>query len=93
MGFVLLATAMVSMILALQALPQAVSAPLTVIGPLVLAAAAFTAAADRRDAAAAPLIDLSFFVRRSFVLGVSLGALSMFGIMSLLLYFNLYAQR
>ena len=91
-GFVLLATAMVSMVLALQALPQAVSAPLTVIGPLVLAAAAFAALLFVEQRAAAPLVELSFFVRRNFLLGVSLGAISMFGIMSLLLYFNLYAQ-
>jgi MFS family permease len=91
-GFVLLATAMVSLVLTLQALPQAASAPLTVIVPLVLAAAAFALLLIVERRAAAPLIDLSFFVRRSFVLGVSIGAVSMFGIMSLLLYFNLYAQ-
>ena len=30
--------------------------------------------------------------RRGFVMGVAIGSLSMFSIMSLLLYFNLYAQ-
>jgi predicted MFS family arabinose efflux permease len=40
----------------------------------------------------APLLDLSFFRRRGFVLGVAIGSLSMFSIMGLLLYFNLYAQ-
>ena len=39
-----------------------------------------------------PLVDLSFFARRGFVMGVAIGSLSMFCIMSLLLYFNLYAQ-
>ena len=92
LGFILLATAMVSMVLTLQALPRVGSAPLAVIGPLVLAAAAFTLLLIVERRAAAPLIDLSFFARRSFVLGVSIGSLSMFGIMSLLLYFNLYAQ-
>src|SRR5262249_59690859 len=38
------------------------------------------------------LVDLSFFARRSFVMGVAIGSLSMFSIMSLLLYFNLHAQ-
>jgi hypothetical protein len=76
----------------IDGLPQAVSAPLTVIGPLVLAAAAFAALLFVEQRAAAPLVELSFFVRRNFLLGVSLGAISMFGIMSLLLYFNLYAQ-
>jgi len=42
--------------------------------------------------AEAPLVDLSFFKRRGFVIGVAIGFLSMFSIMSLLLYFNLYAQ-
>ena len=58
----------------------------------MLAAAAFAVLLIVEQRTAAPLIDLSFFARRSFVLGVSLGSLSMFGIMSLLLYFNLYAQ-
>ena len=58
----------------------------------MLAAAAFTLLLIVEHRTAAPLIDLSFFARRSFVLGVSIGSLSMFGIMSLLLYFNLYAQ-
>ena len=40
----------------------------------------------------APLVELSFFARRRFVVGVAIGSLSMFSIMSLLLYFNLYAQ-
>jgi MFS family permease len=35
---------------------------------------------------------LSFFRRRGFVMGVAVGSLSMFSIMSLLLYFNLHAQ-
>jgi MFS family permease len=91
-GFVLLAVAMVSTVLTLQALPQAALVPLAVIGPLVVAGAAFTLLLIVERRAAAPLIDLRFFVRRNFVLGVSLGAISMFGIMSLLLYFNLYAQ-
>jgi MFS family permease len=92
LGFILLATAMVSTILALQALPQAASAPLTVIAPFALAAAAFAVLLIVERRTAAPLIDLSFFARRGFAVGVSLASFSMFGIMSLLLYFNLYAQ-
>ncbi len=38
------------------------------------------------------LLDRSFFARRPFTLGVAVGALAMFSIMALLLYFNLYAQ-
>src|SRR5205807_9674498 len=38
------------------------------------------------------LVDLGFFARREFVMGLVIGSLAMFSIMSLLLYFNLYAQ-
>ena len=91
-GFVLLATFMVSLVYGLQAVPQARAAPLAVIGPLVLAAAALVLLLTVESRAAAPLLDLSFFRRRGFVLGVAIGSLSMFSIMSLLLYFNLDAQ-
>ena len=91
-GFVLLATFMVSLVYGLQAVPQARAAPLAVIAPLVLAAAAFVLLLIVESRAEAPLLDLSFFRRRGFVLGVAIGSLSMFSIMGLLLYFNLYAQ-
>ena len=91
-GFVLLATFMVSLVYGLQAVPKARAAPLAVIGPLVLAAAAFVLLLTVESRAEAPLLDLSFFRRRGFVLGVAIGSLSMFSIMSLLLYFNLDAQ-
>ncbi len=91
-GFVLLATFMVSLVYGLQAVPQARAAPLAVIGPLVLAAAALVLLLTVESRAEAPLLDLSFFRRRGFVLGVAIGSLSMFSIMSLLLYFNLDAQ-
>ena len=68
------------------------AAPLPVVGPFVLAAAAFVLLLIVESRAEAPLVDLSFFARRGFVMGVAIGSLSMFSIMSLLLYFNLYAQ-
>src|SRR5262245_10340220 len=92
LGFVLLATFMVSLVFALHALPHARTAPLPIVGPFVLAAAAFLLLLTVESRAKAPLVDLSFFARRSFVMGVAIGSLSMFSIMSLLLYFNLYAQ-
>jgi predicted MFS family arabinose efflux permease len=58
----------------------------------VLAAAAFLLLLRVESRAKAPLVDLTFFARRSFVMGVAIGSLSMFSILSLLLYFNLYAQ-
>ena len=91
-GFVLLATFMVSLVYGLQAVPQARAAPLAVIAPLALVAAAFVLLLIVESRAEAPLLDLSFFRRRGFVLGVAISSLSMFSIMSLLLYFNLYAQ-
>ena len=91
-GFILLATFMVSLVFGLHALPHAGAAPLPVVGPFVLAAAAFVLLLTVESRAEAPLVDLSFFARRGFVMGVAIGSLSMFSIMSLLLYFNLYAQ-
>jgi MFS family permease len=91
-GFALLATLMVSLVFALHALPHAKSSPLSVTGPLMLAVAALVLLLMVEVRVAAPLVDLSFFRRRKFVMGVVIGSLSMFSIMSLLLYFNLYAQ-
>jgi MFS family permease len=91
-GFVLLATFMVSLVSGLQRLPQTRAEPFAVIGTLVLAAAAFVLFLAAESRAEKPLVELSFFRRRQFVLGVVIGSLAMFSIMSLLLYFNLYAQ-
>jgi predicted MFS family arabinose efflux permease len=91
-GFVLLATLMVSLVFAVHGVPHAVAAPFSVVGPFVLAAAAFVLLLTVESRAEAPLVDLSFFARRSFAMGVAIASLSMFSIMSLLLYFNLYAQ-
>jgi MFS family permease len=91
-GFVLLTALMVSLVFALHALPHATAAPLPVVGPLVLAAAAFVLLLRVESRAKPPLVDLTFFARRSFVMGIAMGSLSMFSIISLLLYFNLYAQ-
>ncbi len=91
-GFVLLTTLMVSLVFGLHELPHARAAPLPVIGPFLLAGAAFFLLLRVEARAEAPLVDLSFFARRSFVMGLTIGSLAMFSIMSLLLYFNLYAQ-
>jgi MFS family permease len=91
-GFILLATMMVSLVFTLHALPHAAAAPLSVVGPFALAAIAFVLLLVVESHAEAPLVDLSFFARRGFVMGVVIGSLAMFSIMSLLLYFNLYAQ-
>jgi MFS family permease len=91
-GFLLLATLMGSLVYALHALPQADAAPLRVVGPFALAAVALVLLLRVESRTKAPLVDLSFFARRGFVMGLAIGSLAMFSIMSLLLYFNLYAQ-
>jgi MFS family permease len=91
-GFILLATFMVALVFGLHGVPHAGAAPLSVVGPFALAAAAFVLLLFVEARTQAPLVDLSFFSRRGFVMGVAIGSLSMFSIMSLLLYFNLYAQ-
>jgi MFS family permease len=91
-GFALLATLMVSLVFALHALPHARTALLPVVGPFVLSATAFALLLVVESRAKAPLVDLGFFARREFVMGLVIGSLAMFSIMSLLLYFNLYAQ-
>jgi predicted MFS family arabinose efflux permease len=83
---------MVSLVFGLHAVPHVAAAPLSVVGPFVLAATTFFLLLTVESRAKAPLVDLSFFARRGFVMGVAIGSLSMFSIMSLLLYFNLYAQ-
>jgi len=92
MGFVLLATLMVSLVFGLHALPHAKAEPLPVVGPFALAGLALVLLLIVEPRAETPLVDLSFFAQRRFVMGVVIGSLSMFSIMSLLLYFNLYAQ-
>jgi hypothetical protein len=91
-GFVLLATFMVALVFGLHALPEARAAPLRAVGPLVLAAAAFVLLLTVEARVEQPLVDLNFFSRRDFVMGLAIGSLSMFSIMSLLLSFNLSAQ-
>src|SRR5262249_25804582 len=91
-GFVLLATLMVSLVFGLHALPHTAAAPLSVVWPFLLATIAFCLLLIVESHAESPHLDLSFFARRGFVMGVVIGSLAMFSIMSLLLYFNLYAQ-
>src|SRR5262249_18238809 len=91
-GFVLLATFMVALISGLHEVPHAGAMPLPLVGALLLATAAFVLLVSVEARAEAPLVDLSFFARGRFVMGVAIGSLSMFSIIALLLYFNLYAQ-
>jgi MFS family permease len=91
-GLALLAVFMVMLVLGLHALSGVRSAPLAAIVPLALAAIAFGALiwAERRHPQ--PLLDLALFSNRDFALGCALAFLLMFDIMTLLLYYNLFAQ-
>ena len=91
-GFILQAAFMAALIFGLQAAPHARAAPLPVIGLLALAAGSLLLLLWVEGRVAAPLIDRKLFSRRDFVMGLIIGSLAMFSIMSLLLYYNLYAQ-
>jgi MFS family permease len=91
-GFVLLAAFMALLVYGLHELPHVASTPFAVVGPLALAVVALALLLVAELRTKAPLVDLRFFARRDFATGVSIGSLSMLCIMSLLLYFNLYAQ-
>jgi predicted MFS family arabinose efflux permease len=82
----------VALVFGLHDLPHAGAAPLSVIGPFMLAAIALFLLLKVERRAQAPLVDLSFFTRSRFVMGLVIGSLSMFSIISLLLFYNLYAQ-
>ena len=73
-------------------MPHAAVTPLPLVGALLLAATAFVLLVSVEARTEAPLVNLSFFARGRFVMGVAIGSLSMFSIIGLLLYFNLYAQ-
>ena len=92
LGFLLSGTFMVALVFTLQSAPRATVAPASFIAPFAVAAAAFLLLLAAEARAKAPLVDLTFFRHRTFVMGVVIGSLGMFSILSLLLYFNLYAQ-
>jgi MFS family permease len=91
-GFALLSAFMVALIFGLLALPHLAAAPLSAMVPLTLAAVCFAGLLALERQQAAPLFVQDFFTRRRFAIGVAVGSVSMFCIMALLLYFNLFAQ-
>ena len=92
LGLGLLAIFMVMLISGLHALPAVGTAPVAAILPLALAAAAFIALhrAERRNPR--PLLDFTLFSNHDFALACLLAFLLMLDIMTLLLYYNLFAQ-
>src|SRR4051794_39382900 len=91
-GLVLLAFFMVMLILGLHALPAAGSAPRAAVVPLTLAAASFAALLWVEKHRNRPLVDFGLFSNQNFAIASLLAFLLMFDIMTLLLYYNLFAQ-
>lgn len=91
-GLGILAVFMVTLITGLQALAQVRSNPEAAIVPLGLAAIAFGALIWTETRRRQPLVDFSLFTNRNFAIAAGLLFLVMFDIMTLLLYYNLFAQ-
>lgn len=91
-GLGLLAVFMVMLISGLQALVYIRSKPFAAIIPLVAAALAFAALIRTETRRKLPLVDFSLFANVTFAISAGLLFLVMFDIMTLLLYFNLFAQ-
>src|SRR3954468_19896612 len=91
-GLVLLAFFMVMLVSGLHALPAAGSAPRAAVVPLTLAAAAFAMLFWVETRRRRPLLDFGLFSNRNFAVASLLAFLLMFDIMTLLLYYNLFAQ-
>jgi MFS family permease len=91
-GLGILAVFMVTLISGLQALVYIRSKPFAAIIPLVLAAIAFAALIRTETRRKLPLVDFSLFANVTFAISAGLLFLVMFDIMTLLLYFNLFAQ-
>ncbi|HEY4747182.1 MAG TPA: MFS transporter, partial [Steroidobacteraceae bacterium] len=92
LGLGLLAFFMVMLVHGLHALATARSAPLAAIVPLALAALAFAALLWAETRHHRPLLDFGLFSNRDFALACLLAFLLMFDIMTILLYYNLFAQ-
>lgn len=91
-GLGILAVFMVTLITGLQALAHVRVNPLAAIVPLVVAAIAFAALLRTETRRAQPLVDFGLFANPNFAIAAGLLFLVMFDIMTLLLYYNLFAQ-
>jgi MFS family permease len=91
-GLGVLAVFMVSLISGLQALARFGSAPQVAIIALAVAIVAFVILIWTERRHRQPLVDFGLFSNRNFAVASGLGFLLMFDIMTLLLYYNLFAQ-
>jgi DHA2 family multidrug resistance protein-like MFS transporter len=92
LGLGALAIFMVTLISGLQALAHVRINPLAAIVPLALAAIAFAALIRTETRRRQPLVDFGLFSNQNFAIAAGLLFLVMFDIMTLLLYYNLFAQ-
>ena len=92
LGLGLLAFFMVMLISGLHASSTAGSAPWGAIVPLLLATMGFAALHWAETRNRQPLFDFALFSNQTFALACLLSFLLMFDIMTLLLYYNLFAQ-
>ena len=92
LGLAILAVFMVTLISGLQALGHVRTSPAAAIAPLVLATIALVALIRNQTRRGKPLVDFRLFAIRNFAISAGLLFLVMFAIMTLLLYFNLFAQ-
>jgi len=92
LGVALLAVFMLALIAGLRALPAIRSVPLATIVPAALAIISFVAliCAERRHPR--PLLDFNLLAQANLIAACAMAFVLMFGIMTLLLYYNLYAQ-
>lgn len=91
-GLGVLAVFMVTLISGLQALAHVRVNPLDAITPLALAVIAFGGLIWSETRRRQPLVDFGLFSNRNFAIAAGLLFLVMFDIMTLLLYYNLFAQ-
>jgi len=92
MGLGILAVFMVTLISGLQALAHVRVNPFAAIVLLALAALAFGGLIRTETRRRPPLVDFGLFSNRNFAVAAGLLFLVMFDIMTLLLYYNLFAQ-
>jgi Na+/melibiose symporter-like transporter len=91
-GLGILAVFMVTLISGLQALAHVRINPPAAIAPLALAVIAFGALIWTETRRRQPLVDFHLFSNRNFAIAAGLLFLVMFDIMTLLLYYNLFAR-
>ncbi|MET0677860.1 MAG: MFS transporter [Bradyrhizobium sp.] len=91
-GLGILAVFMMTLITGLQALAHISASPAAAIVPLAIAAVSVVALVRIETRRKQPLVDFSLFANRNFAIAAGLLFLVMFDIMTLLLYYNLFAQ-